>query len=73
MSATGRDPEPPFTPPLRATHPATRVLTVLAIAVGVGYALRLWWTSDDAYISFRYARNLQGAVSITMSQFHHSV
>src|SRR5438034_8934210 len=58
MSATGRDPEPPFTPPLRATHPATRVLTVLAIAVGVGYALRLWWTSDDAYISFRYARNL---------------
>jgi arabinofuranosyltransferase len=33
-------------------------LTALAVAVGVLNAHRLWWTSDDAYISFRYAANL---------------
>src|SRR2546428_13321921 len=58
MTASGREPEPLETWPPRALYSAHLVMTALAIAVGVGYALRLWWTSDDAYISFRYARNL---------------
>jgi len=34
------------------------VLGALALAFGTARALQLSWTSDDAYISFRYARNL---------------
>src|SRR3989442_1133365 len=57
MSASGREPETTHAPPRTRPLP-TNVLIALAMAIGVGYALRLWWTSDDAYISFRYARNL---------------
>ncbi len=33
-------------------------LAAVALAWGIGAALRLAWTCDDAFISFRYAKNL---------------
>src|SRR5438552_16124392 len=36
----------------------TLLLGAAAVSIGVLRAVQLAWTSDDAYISFRYARNL---------------
>src|SRR5438477_266217 len=42
----------------------TALLTVAAIVVAVARAIALSWTSDDAYISFRYARNLNEGLGL---------
>src|SRR5690242_18721848 len=42
----------------------TVLLTVAAVVVGVARAIALSWTSDDSYISFRYARNLNEGLGL---------
>jgi len=39
-------------------------LAALAIAVGATHAAQLAWVSDDAYISFRYAKNLTDGLGL---------
>ena len=39
-------------------------VSLAAIALGVLRAARLSWTSDDAYISFRYAANLNHGLGL---------
>ena len=48
----------------RAMPRLTTALALAAIAIGVVHAARLAWTSDDAYISFRYARNLDQGLGL---------
>ncbi len=43
---------------------STLLLGLLAIAIGVAGAVRFAWTADDAYISFRYARNLVNGLGL---------
>src|SRR5262245_46679487 len=47
-------------PPRRRTLARLLFTTtsLIALAAGGWAALRWWWVSDDAFISFRYARNL---------------
>jgi hypothetical protein len=36
----------------------------LAVLYGIFVAYQLWWTSDDAFISFQYARNLNRGLGL---------
>jgi len=67
MAARGRaaggratQPDEVTAAPSRWSGPDLLLLGLTAVAVwfGTGRALRLWWVSDDAYISFRYADHL---------------
>ncbi len=48
----------PSSPALPAWDRFGLAAIALALVIGVAQAIRLFWTSDDAYISFRYAENL---------------
>ena len=38
--------------------PRLRLLTGAVLSLHAAFVYRFWWLNDDAFISFRYARNL---------------
>ena len=56
--ASGRDAS------ARLARTAFLAVSGVAIAIGLFQATRLFWTSDDAYISFRYAANLNHGLGL---------
>lgn len=44
------------------------VLTAAAVLWGGGYAVSQWWVTDDAFISFRYARNLVEGLGLVFNE-----
>jgi hypothetical protein len=43
------------------------VVSAIAVVLGLVHAARLFWTSDDAYISFRYAENLNHGLGLVFN------
>lgn len=52
---------------MRPGQLASIALGLVALAVAASAAVNQWWTADDAFISFRYARNLVDGMGLVFN------
>lgn len=57
--------------PRTSTSTSSLALIAVVVLVGVAQALRLSWTCDDAFISYRYAENLVNGLGLVYNAGEH--